>query len=306
MRDLLPPTILRLLGYSQPFATRRVKPNVELRIALLTQLGLDLELATRLMEAGPMPHGFRYRHFTIPKRDGSVRELVEPGLRLKQVQRAIVELLGSQQSHCASIGFKRGLSIADHAWTHAGGAVIVAADIKNFFGSTHRWRVAKWWRMQGYTDDEALLLTRLTTYHNCLPQGAPTSPILSNLINIDLDTALDQITRQSAGVYTRYADDLAFSWPNSHGPPTYFEQAVRSQLNAFGYTLHPVKGWQLWRRQDEPMLTGLVLTKQGGVDLPKEMQKIMRTLAHSQHPHDQQRYIGYTAYRAMVDAKRRD
>jgi hypothetical protein len=278
---------------------------MDIRLALLAQLGLELELAARLLETGPLPDGFRYRHFTIPKRDGSVRELVEPGLRLKQVQRVIVELLRGQHSHRAAIGFKRGLSIADHAWAHAGAAVIVAADIKDFFGSTRRWRIAKWWKLQGYTDDETQLLTRLTTHNDCLPQGAPTSPTLSNLVNVELDTVLDQITRQSAGTYTRYADDLAFSWPDGYGPPANWEQIVGSQLNAFGYTLHPVKGWQLWQRRDEPAITGLVLTKQGKVDLPPAMHKTMRTLARSQHPHDQQRYRGFTAYRAMVDAKRR-
>lgn len=294
----VPPTLRRLFvrrERTQPKAIAGIRPE------LCAQLGLNPQLGARLLEPGSPPPGFRYRHFAVPKRDGSRRELVEPGPRLKTVQRAIVALLHENTPHAAALGFRRGLSIADHAWAHAGAAMIITADIQDFFGSTTRGRIEGWWRQRGYTDTEALLLTRLTTYRGALPQGAPSSPPLSNLVNVDLDQALERLARSAGATYTRYADDLAFSWPDGAEPALSFERAVGARLHENGYALHPIKGWHMWRRRDEPEITGLVLNKRGGVELPPELQTIMRVLARSRQPDDQARLRGYYAYQAMIE-----
>jgi RNA-directed DNA polymerase len=265
------------------------------------RLGLDMETAYRLMDGGPLPPRFRYRHFTIPKRDGTPREIVEPGPALKIVQRKILKLyLNKPKPHPAALGFRRKKSIADHAWAHVGAAIIITADIENFFPNTSRQRVKGWWRQQGYSTLEVRLLTSLTTYRGCLPQGAPTSPALSNLINNEMDAALERHTRQGGGKYTRYADDLVFSWPGGSEPPADFEQTVRAVLRQSGYRLHPRKGWRVWRRSDEPEVTGLVLKRRGGVDIPDSMRYVMKCLAASDDPGDQRRLTGYRGYESMI------
>src|SRR5512145_803658 len=166
---------------------------------------VDTRLGEALLAGGPLPPRCRYRQFTIPKKDGSPRLIDEPGPDLKAVQHNILRhILDKQPPHAAAIGFRRKRSTADHAWAHAGAAIIITADIKDFFPSTARHRVEAWWNaLDDYTDVQKKLLIELTTYLGSLPQGAPTSPALSNLVNVALDAALTRRVQVSNGRYTR-------------------------------------------------------------------------------------------------------
>src|SRR5947209_4952147 len=73
--------------------------------------------------------------------------------------------------------------------------------------------------------------------------------------------------------YSRYCDDLAFSWRPGAQPPGDFEVGVRAVLREFGYTLHPDKGWRVQHRRDEPKVVGVVLTRHGRVRLPDELRR---------------------------------
>ncbi|MEM6529109.1 MAG: reverse transcriptase family protein, partial [Chloroflexota bacterium] len=188
-----------------------------------------------------------------------------------------------------------------------GARTVITADIQDFFPSTTRYRVRQFWRNQTtyrggpqFNDAEVQLLTNLTTYRGALPQGAPTSPMLSNLINRELDVRLHKLVTQSGGRYTRYADDLVFSWQTRPRPPTDFEFTVRRILREYGYTLHPRKGWAVWSRRDEPEFTGVVLTRGGGVDVPEPMRKRIRELERSDAESDRLQLAGYNGYRKMV------
>ena len=255
-----------------------------------------------IMEGHVLPKRLRYRHFTVPKKDGSERALMEPGATLKEVQKFIKgRYLSRPKVHPASLAFQSGLSIADHAWAHAGANIIITADIQDFFPNTHHWRVYEWWMQQTYWEPEAKFLTKVTTYRGGLPQGAPTSPALSNLVNHRLDTLLYQRTKRSGGTYTRYADDMVFSWPDGYSPPSDFEMSVRATIRQFEYTLHPRKGWHVWYRRDEPEVTGVILTKRGGVDVPDSMRAIMKTLKRTAKTEEQKRKLaGYEGYRKMI------
>ncbi len=303
MWNNLPGPIRKLFGlFANPYRPP-VKHPYEWPLYMMAtyRLGLSMDAAHQLMDGGPMPPRFRYRHFSIPKKDGSPREIVEPGPMLKAVQRKILRLyLSKPKPHPAAFGFRRKKSIADHAWAHAGAATIITADIEDFFPNTTRQRVKSWWHAQGFSTLETRLLTSLTTYRGSLPQGAPTSPALSNLVNAEMDAALDRRARQSGGTYTRYADDLVFSWPHGWEPPADFEQAVRAVLRESGYRLHPRKGWHVWRRREEPQITGIRLTRQGTVDIPDSMRRIMHALARSDDKHDQERLAGYIGYEQMI------
>ncbi|MEP7285037.1 MAG: reverse transcriptase family protein [Chloroflexota bacterium] len=303
--NVLPEPLRRLLGlpavYHSPVKYPGEWPLYRLAVH---QLHLKMPMAYRLMDAGSLPRRFRYRHFTIPKKNGSVREIVEPGPDLKIIQRKILKLyLKKAKPHASALGFRPKKSIADHAWAHAGAATIITADIEDFFPSTTRQRVKGWWHSQGLSTLEVRLLTSLTTYRGSLPQGAPTSPPLSNLVNAELDAAIERRVRLSGGTYTRYADDLAFSWPDGYSPPADFENAIRALLREAGYRLHPDKGWHIWRRQDQPEVTGLTLTKRGTVEIPESMQRIIRVLQASDNEADQKRLAGYEGYRSMVALK---
>jgi len=213
MLNALPPTLRKLLGLLPVHRSPVQHPGEwPLIVLAVYRLGIKRELVYRLMDGGPLPRRFRYRHFTVAKKDGSARLIVAPGPDLMTVQRKILkQFLSKPKPHPAALGFRRKKSIADHAWAHAGAAIIITADIEDFFPSTTRQRVKKFWHDQGYSTLETRLLTSLTTYLGRLPQGAPTSPALSNLVNAELDAAIERRVRQSGGKYTRYSDDMVLA-----------------------------------------------------------------------------------------------
>jgi len=260
----------------------------------------------RVLRRNSIYPDFRYRHFTRPKADGTLRQLVEPDEKLKRIQRKILKtLLKNASIHPSAVGFRRKKSTADHAWSHAGAATIITADIEDFFPQTKTHRVEAWWKNyfieQPEAESAARLLTLLTTYKGSLPQGAPTSPTLSNILNYDMDAALERRVVASGGRYTRYCDDMAFSWGGIGDVPSDFEAAVRSIVQEYGYHLHR---WEVWNAQDEPELTGIILARHGGVELPNDVQQTMRRLARSSSASDAARLQGYRAYESMVKKRR--
>ncbi len=272
---------------------------------LLVQLGLPPRAFDELLAAGSLHPHFHYRHFTKPKKGGGHREIVEPDIKLKRVQREILaRYLETEQPHPAAIAYRKKKSIADHVWAHAGAEVLVTADVQDFFPSTREARVQDWWR-ERVADDLARLLTLLTTYRGELPQGAPTSPGLSNLVNCELDERLTGRASAAGARYTRYCDDMVFSWREGSGPPSDFENSVRAVLHEFGYTLHLEKGWRVYHRRDEPEITGVILTRHGRVCLPDNLRRAMRALTHSKDPRDARRLAGYQGFQAMVTKRPR-
>jgi hypothetical protein len=272
---------------------------------LLAELRLPRQAFGEVLAAGSLRPHFHYRAFTRAKKGGGQREIVEPDVKLKRIQREIItRFFAPEKPHPAAVAYRAKKSVADHVWPHAGARLLIAADVQDFFPSTTAGRVEDWWR-ERVDAQPARLLTLLTTYRGGLPQGAPTSPGLSNLLNRDLDERLAGRAGDAGARYTRYCDDLVFSWHTRLGPPSDFEAGVRGTLTEFGYTLHPKKGWRVHRGGDEPEITGLILGRHGGVRLPDDMRQTMRTLARSKDPRDAQRLAGYRGYAAMVLDRRK-
>ena len=91
-------------------------------------------------------------------------------------------------------------------------------------------------------------MTLLTTHRGSLPQGAPTSPALSNCVNREMDERLTRRATAAGARVTRYCDDMLFCWRRGRGPASDFRSAVGATLSEFGYALHPRKGWGVYRR----------------------------------------------------------
>lgn len=267
---------------------------------LLAQLHLPQTIFQDVAASGSLHPHFHYRHFTKPKKDGGRREIAEPDVKLKAVQHAIIaRYFKAERPHAAAVAYRKKKSIADHVWPHAGAELLITADIEDFFPATSVRRIEDWWR-ERVADGLARLLTLLTTYRGGLPQGAPTSPDLSNLVNRELDERLAHRAGAAGARYTRYCDDMIFSWPYGSDAPSDFENGVRASLHAFGYILHPKKGWRVYLRRDEPEITGVILTRHGRVRLPERLQQVMRALRWSYDPRDAERLAGYRGYKAMV------
>jgi RNA-directed DNA polymerase len=270
---------------------------------LLSELELPPSALDEVASSGSLYPHFQYRPFKKRKKNGGVREIVEPDTKLKRIQQVILSRhLASEEPHRAALAYRRRKSVADHVWAHADAEILVVADIRDFFPSTPARRIEDWWQAR-VVASLAPLLTLLTTYRGELPQGAPTSPCLSNLVNREMDERLSRRAEFSGARYTRYCDDMVFSWRYTSAFPSDFEAGTRALLHEYGYTLHSEKGWRVHRRSDEPEITGVILTRHGKVRLSESMRKKMRSLSNSKDPNDAQRLAGYNGFESMVTTR---
>lgn len=221
-----------------------------------------------------------YHQRQIPKKRGGARTLNIPSPALKHVQRRILRrLLKRLRVHPAAVGFEPGLSIAHNAGMHVGRAVVMKMDIENFFPSTREARVRHYFQRIGWDKHAAALLTRLTTHNGGLPQGAPTSPRLSNLVNHVMDAQINRYVKAHRGTYTRYADDITISYPQDF--PRYVRgtwQVARRVARGHGYVLHQKGKLRIVRAHQQQRVTGLVVNDK--VQLPRHKRRWLRAVAH--------------------------
>lgn len=222
----------------------------------------------------------RYETFEIPKRSGGTRTIDAPDGPLKQLQERILHrLLAGLEAHEAAHGFERGRSIVTNARRHVRKAAVLKIDLKDFFPSTRAAEVHKLFRQVGWNRKVAKQLTTWCTWRDGLPQGAPTSPRLSNLVNQRLDARCTGLARFFGADYTRYADDLTFSWRHEPG------DRVRDLLHGveriardLGYRVHHKKKLHLMRQHDRQVVTGLVVNHD--VNLPRPTRRWLRAVEH--------------------------
>lgn len=148
----------------------------------------------------------------IDKRSVGKRHILIPGFNLKLIQTWILKnILYTQPVSTSATGFIKRKSIVDNAIPHIGKNYIFKTDISDFFPSIKFKNVFHLFLKFGYTSEVSYVLTLLCTYEGYLPQGAPTSPYLSNLIFRDFDEMLEKICSLLEYKYTRYADDITIS-----------------------------------------------------------------------------------------------
>jgi RNA-directed DNA polymerase len=251
----------------------------------------------------------RYRPVDIPKRTRGRRRLWVPDDALKALQRRILRrLLRRLRCHPAVTGFQRGESIVSNARRHAGRAVVVRIDFMNFFPTTRADRVYRYFRKIGWNRPAARLLARLCTHQGGLPQGAPTSPRLSNLVNFRLDRRLAAMSQKLEAVYTRYADDVTLSLArDDHKKMRYLIRFVRRVAHEEGYRVHGRKKMRIRRRHQRQQVTGLVVN--GKVNLPRETRRRLRAIEHRLRMGRDAtltpaQLAGWRALRAMIDKQR--
>jgi len=156
----------------------------------------------------------RYTVFHLPKKSGGIREIAAPTQPIKQLQEGLLLYLeGVYKGRSAAYGFIKGKSIKLNAERHVRSRFILNIDLKDFFPSIHFGRVRGLLIGKPYFfgSDASRVAADLCCRDGVLPQGAPTSPILSNMICGKLDSELKVLAKKYNCVYTRYADDITFS-----------------------------------------------------------------------------------------------
>lgn len=153
-----------------------------------------------------------YRSFEIPKKSGGTRLIEAPTEPLKIIQRWVLDnILCNVSISSHAFGFRKENSILDNAKIHKKQDCVINVDIADFFPSIKGLEVYKVYRYLGYTKQVSSILTLLSTKDDSLPQGAPTSPYLSNIICRKLDKRISKLAQAIGANYSRYADDITIS-----------------------------------------------------------------------------------------------
>lgn len=181
-----------------------------------------------------------YRSFPLKKKDGTKRDIDTPRTYLKVIQWWILDnILNHVQIAENVFGFVAGRSAVQNAEYHLGAKHVLNVDIRQFFPSITLDQVHAIFRTIGYQDDVAGMLSELCCLDGYVPQGAPTSPAIANLVLRELDTELSVLAERAGHRYSRYADDLTFSsqlWIEKE-----FLNLVEKAVKVAGFELKPEK-----------------------------------------------------------------
>jgi retron-type reverse transcriptase len=258
---------------------------------IATAMGLSIGQLRFLAFNRRISETTHYIRFQIPKKTGGHRVISAPMPRLKEAQQWILEnILEKVEMHTAAHGFRASRSIVTNARPHVGAGAIVNIDLKDFFPSVAYKRVKGLFRSLGYSDAAAtifgLICTEaeveqveldgkiyyVATSDRHLPQGAPSSPAITNLLCRRLDRRLSRMAEEMRFTYTRYADDLTFSasgddLKNICNVLRRAESIVAHE----GFEVHPGKT-RVLRRSRQQEVTGVVVNTKPNVSR-KELKK---------------------------------
>lgn len=234
-------------------------------------LAKDLGVEVRTLYALSNSLSAHYHTVEIPKRDGGIRRLTVPDEALKRVQRAILHnLLAYMPVSPYATAYRCGGGAVRGAARHVGRRQVLRLDIRHFFDSV-RYSAVKdaVFPPEIFSEPLRVLLTMLCYYRDSLPQGAPTSPAIVNILLRDFDRRVGAWCRRRSIAYTRYCDDLTFSGEDLTGAVSMAEV----ELRALGFFLNDKKTCLrcAGRRQT---VTGLVVNEK--VAVPREERRAIR------------------------------
>ena len=319
---------------AEPEARRQENqtPDIKDAQALADKLGLTMPRLRWLTYHREVDTGTHYNRWNVPKRSGGVRLISAPKPDLKRVQTWIARNITEHLPvHGAAHGFMAGRSTLTNASVHAGARVVVKFDLHDFYPTIDMRRVKGLLRKAGYGEQVATVLALLCTespreaieiggriHHvaigsRSLPQGAPTSPSITNALVLHMDARLTGLARKLGFTYSRYADDLTFSY---HGagkvPVARLRKAVEAITSAEGFRIHEKKT-RVMRSGGRQKVTGLVVNAAPeGVPSARVPRKMIRELRAAIHNREQgkpgkegeslDQLKGWAAYVFMCDA----
>lgn len=214
-----------------------------------------------------------YKVFKIKKSNGSFRKIYEPNSTLKYIQRQILKnILENKKVSKYATAYQKGKSLKENAQIHIGKKIILKLDIKNYFDSISFYSIYNnCFPIEYFPKGIGMLLTYLCTYNGYLPQGAPTSAYISNLVMKDFDDELGNWCEINNISYTRYSDDMTFSGDFN---PNLIIKKVKTMLFKLGFELNKKKIHVIKQHQQQK-ITGIVVNEKMQVEIKyrKEIRK---------------------------------
>lgn len=258
---------------------------------------LEVDYQRLIYHLHKVPPSKRYTVFSIPKKSGAARQITAPISPLKILQKKLSFILSSVVDSKHSVhGFVRGRSIRTNSLVHAGKKYVFIIDLEDFFPSINFGRVRGLFMAPPFTfnAETATILAQICTFDNSLPQGAPTSPVVSNILCRKMDQQLSRLARNYRCDYTRYADDItfstaqetfpksiAFTLPDSNEP--YCGDELSKIISASGFTIN-AKKVRLIERCRQQKVTGLVSNEFPNVD--RRFIRQIRAMLHAAQKFD--------------------
>ncbi|WP_413742921.1 retron St85 family RNA-directed DNA polymerase [Sodalis sp. RH15] len=234
----------------------------------------------------------RYKVYSIPKRNGGERIIAHPSRALKAFQYHLIHILESHfRVHSSAVAYKKGSGIKQNAILHADNPYILKMDFSNFFNSItpELLFMACAWNEFELSCAEERLLTKALFWNKAKNQsgrlslsvGAPSSPLVSNIIMYLFDETFTKLCEQCGIIYSRYADDLTFS---THHKNILFTlpDAVRTFLNKQYHnriTLNDRKTIFTSKAHNRH-ITGVTLTTQGTLSIGRDRKRFISSLIH--------------------------
>ncbi|EPV2480616.1 retron St85 family RNA-directed DNA polymerase [Enterobacter ludwigii] len=249
---------------------------------------------------------FRYKIYSIEKKgpEKKKRTIYQPSRELKALQGWVLRnILDKLSSSPFSMGFEKKQSILNNATPHMGANFILNIDLEDFFPSLTADKVFGVFYSLGYNRLISSSLTRICCYRNLLPQGAPSSPKLANLICSKLDYRIQGYAGSRGLIYTRYADDLTLS-----------AQSMKRVIKAkdFLISIIPSEGLKINSGKtsisgprSQKKVTGLVISQEK-VGIGRLKYKEIRAKIHHVfigHLKDIEHVKGWLSFISSVDAK---
>jgi RNA-directed DNA polymerase len=259
-------------------------------------LGITHRKLSFLLHA--LPKQRLYREFSLKKLNGELRSIRAPIKPLKDLQRSLSDILSAIHNPRACVyGYVRGRGIRENAALHKNQRWVLKIDLKDFFPSINFGRVRGIFLAAPFSfpPDVATVLAQITTFENQLPQGAPTSPMISNQIGHRLDRILSEIARKYRCFYSRYVDDIIMSTARRQFPSTlaFLELAgdrpvtkigdeLRIAIEGQGFLINENK-LALRGRNSRQLCTGLVVNQRPNVK--RQYVRQIRSMLHMWRVH---------------------
>jgi RNA-directed DNA polymerase len=256
---------------------------------------LDVEFDKLIYHIRISPEEGRYETFRLAKSSGGVRKISAPASALKIIQQKLNQVLQAVYTPKAAVhSFLPNHNVRTNAEQHIKQRFVFCVDLKDFFHSINYGRV--WGLLQAVPyelpEDVATVIAQICCHDNRLPQGAPTSPIVSNMLCAKLDSDLLRLAQKNKCIYTRYADDLTFSTSMRQFPGELATEGddgdvkagrkLREVVDRNGFELNQDKT-RLQHEDYRQMVTGLVVNEFANV--PREFVREIRAMLHAWDSH---------------------
>ncbi len=245
-----------------------------------------------------------YRTFTIRK-GNKFREIQAPRVALKTIQKWFGYHLADELHFEEHVyGFVAGRSAIDAAANHCQSAWVYSVDIEDFFPSTKDDVVIKELIKLGYSEKGAKLITSLCCYRNSLGQGAPSSPVLSNLVMKPIDRQLKALAEDLEINFSRYADDIVFSGSSTF--PSGLKDKVTEIFGKTCWKLSPIKEYFAESNKGQRLKVHGLLVNGEKPRLTKGYRNKIRAYKHLQfnnkiEPEDEERIQGHIMFAESVE-----